>query len=111
MKDVILNVQHLDEKKSDKKKSVSVTSSFSSGKVQSPFLGNDKSTRKQKKASNGKSRGAEEPAPGVRNRRLASREKGHMEMNDKEDGGVEEQEDEEGQTLKKDGEMIDKMNG
>lgn len=34
-----------------------------------------------------------------------------MEMNDKEDGGVEEQEDEEGQTLKKDGEMIDKMNG
>uniref|UniRef100_A0A8C6I751 NLR family, pyrin domain containing 10 n=1 Tax=Mus spicilegus TaxID=10103 RepID=A0A8C6I751_MUSSI len=111
MKDVILNVQHLDEKKSDKKKSVSVTSSFSSGKVQSPFLGNGKSTRKQKKASNGKSRGAEEPALGVRNRRLASREKGHMEMNDKEDGGVEEQEDEEGQTLKKDGEMIDEMNG
>ncbi|GAB1292530.1 NACHT, LRR and PYD domains-containing protein 10 [Apodemus speciosus] len=102
MKDVIFNVNHLDGKKSVKKKPILVTSSFGKGKVQSPLSETGK--RRQKKASNGKSGGTEEPAREISSSRLASREKGHM---DKE---VEGQEDEEGQTVKKDGEMIDEMN-
>ncbi|XP_028623966.1 NACHT, LRR and PYD domains-containing protein 10 [Grammomys surdaster] len=102
VKDVIFNVQQLNEKKSGKRKTFSVISSFGKGKVQNPLLETGKSIRKQKKASNGNSRGTEEPAWEARNR-LASRAKGHMEMNDKED--------EEGQTVKKDGEMIDKRDG
>ncbi|EDM17931.1 rCG39438 [Rattus norvegicus] len=107
MKDVIFNVQHSDEKKSGKKKPFSVTSRFGKG----PILETGKSTRKQKKASNGKSRETEEPpAQDGGKSRLASRGKGNKEINDK-DGGVYGQEDGEGQEVKKGGEILDEMNG
>ncbi|XP_055463457.1 NACHT, LRR and PYD domains-containing protein 10 [Psammomys obesus] len=108
MKDVIFKIQHSVEKNPGK--GFSVSSSFGKGQVQSPLLEIDNRTRKQKKASNGKSRGTEEPARKVRNSRLTSRGKGHMEMKDKEDGCVERQEDGEGQRVKTDGELREQMN-
>ncbi|XP_028750420.1 NACHT, LRR and PYD domains-containing protein 10 [Peromyscus leucopus] len=111
IKDVRFNMQHSVKKEPGKGKSISVISSFGKGQVQSPLLKTNDSTKEPKGASNGKSRGAEEPARRVRNSRLASTEKGHMEMKAQEGGGVERQEDGEGQRVKKDGEMRDQMNG
>lgn len=111
IKDVRFNIQHSVKKEHGKGKPVSVKSSLGKGQVQSPLLKTNDSTKEPKGASNGKSRGAEEPARRVRNSRLASTEKGHMEMKAQEGGGVERQEDGEGQRVKKDGEMRDQMNG
>lgn len=66
--------------------------------------------KKQKGASNGKSRGAEESAQMVKNSRLASTEKGRTEIKGQEGGGVEGREDGEDR-VKKDGELREPMNG
>ncbi|CAO2582772.1 NACHT, LRR and PYD domains-containing protein 10 [Lemmus lemmus] len=110
VKDVTVNIQRSDEKRPDKRL-FSVKGSFGKGQVRSPLLKTNTSMKKQKGASNGKSRGAEESAQMVKNSRLASTEKGHMEIKGQEGGGVEGQEDGEGQRVKKDKETRDQMNG
>ncbi|XP_036033111.1 NACHT, LRR and PYD domains-containing protein 10 [Onychomys torridus] len=111
LKDVRFNIQRSVEKKPGKGKPFSVKSSLGKGQVQRPVLKTNNSTKEQKGASNGKSRGTEEPAQTVRNSGLANTGKGHIEMKGQEGGGVEKQEDGEGQRVKKDGEMRDQMNG
>ncbi|XP_005075823.1 NACHT, LRR and PYD domains-containing protein 10 [Mesocricetus auratus] len=111
IKDITFNIQRSGEKKPGKRMTVLVASSIDKGQVQSPLLKTNPSTKKQQGASNGKSRGTEEPAGKVRNSRMVSTEKGHMEMRAQEGGGVERQEDGEGQRDEKDGEMRDQMNG
>ncbi|XP_051005138.1 NACHT, LRR and PYD domains-containing protein 10 [Acomys russatus] len=111
VKDVIFNIQRSDGKSSGKRKPFSLSSSVGKGQVQSPLLETDNRTRKQKKASNGKSKGAEEPARKVRNSSLASTEERYKEAKDKEDGCLERLEDGGGQRVKPDGERRDQMNG
>ncbi|KAL1774684.1 NACHT, LRR and PYD domains-containing protein 10 [Sigmodon hispidus] len=111
MKDVRFSIQCSDEKKGGKKPPFSVKSSFSKGQVRSCCLKTKNSTKKHKEASNGESRGAEEPAQKVRNTRLAGSEEGHMEMKGQEGDGEERQEDGERQRINMDGEMRGQMNG
>ncbi|CAH6792929.1 NACHT, LRR and PYD domains-containing protein 10 [Phodopus roborovskii] len=92
IKDITTNIQCSGEKKPDKRKTVLVGSSLGKGQLQSPLFKTNNSTKERKGASNGKSRGTEEPAKKVRNSRLANTEKGHMEMKGQEGGGVERQE-------------------